>query len=109
MTVLDVGANIGSFSLHAAALGLHVHAFEMQPELVMLVELSKRANGFTKLHVHNAALWHESGVPISFTKGSAPPPYTNPFASPHGRGETTLKLRCAGQRGGRRKRAAAHL
>ena len=67
MNVLDVGANVGSFSLHAASLNVRVFAFEMQPELYTLVELSKRVNGFTKLHVHNAALWHETGVEISFT------------------------------------------
>jgi len=67
MSILDVGANVGSFSLHAASLALHVHAFEMQPELATLVELSRRVNGFMKLHVHNQALWHVAGESLSFT------------------------------------------
>lgn len=67
MSVLDVGANVGSFALHAASLGLRVFAFEMQPELATLLELSKRVNGYKRMRVHNAALWNASGVPITFT------------------------------------------
>jgi FkbM family methyltransferase len=67
MTVLDVGANLGSFSLHAASLNVRTRAFEMQPELAMLLELGKRVNGFVKLHVHNVALWDVAGVNVSFT------------------------------------------
>jgi FkbM family methyltransferase len=60
MTVLDVGANIGYFSLLAAQLAGAtgaVWAFEPTPHLVKLLERSIRENGFeSRIHVVPAAV-----------------------------------------------------
>jgi len=66
-TVLDVGANIGAFSLFAAAQGVRVWSFEMQPRLCTLLELSRKVNGFYRMKVFNAALWNETGKEVTFT------------------------------------------
>jgi len=67
MPILDVGANIGAFSLHAASRGCRVFSFEMQPRLYSLLQLSRRMNGYKSLIIHHAALWNETGAPVSFT------------------------------------------
>ena len=67
LSVLDVGANMGAFSLHAAARGCSVFSFEMQPRIYGLLELSRRLNGFHNMVLHHAALWNETGSAVSFT------------------------------------------
>lgn len=67
MVTLDLGANLGAFSLYAASLGRTVYSFEMQPDVCRLLEMSRRMNGYDKMIVHNAALWSESGKELSFT------------------------------------------
>jgi len=66
-TVVDIGANVGAFSLYAASLGCKVWSFEMQPLVQTMLELSRRANGFGNMHTVQAALWNESGLATSFT------------------------------------------
>ena len=67
LPVLDVGANFGAFSLYVASLGLNVWAFEMQPRVHTLLELSRRVNEFHRMRLFHAALWNESGVEVTFT------------------------------------------
>ena len=54
MTVLDVGANIGAFTMLAASLvgpGGHVLAVEPNEGNVRLIEASRRANGFAQVAI----------------------------------------------------------
>ncbi|MBN4056259.1 FkbM family methyltransferase [Rhodothermus sp. AH-315-K08] len=63
-TVIDVGANIGVFSLFASEFvgssGV-VHAFEPQPDLIAMFNRSLQLNGVTNVEVHPAALGEENG------------------------------------------------
>lgn len=64
---LDLGANIGAFSLYAASSGRRVMSFEMQPFVYGLLQLSRMSNGFHKnMKVFNTALWNETGKTVSF-------------------------------------------
>lgn len=67
MPILDFGANFGAFSLHAASKGFQVWAFEMQPVVFTILELSRRVNSYHRMHLFHAALWNESGVGVTFT------------------------------------------
>lgn len=67
VAVLDVGANIGAFSLYVASLGYRLYSFEMQEMVYTLLELSRRVNNYAHMHTFHCALWNESGVEISFT------------------------------------------
>ena len=61
--VMDAGMNAGFYSLLFAAMGCHVTAFEVQPELVRLVTLSARLNGFeTHLSIHRLAVGSGTGT-----------------------------------------------
>ena len=73
LPVVDIGANLGAFALHAASKAAIVHAFEMQQQLFFVLQLSKQLNGYRHLHLHHAALWSESGKEVSFT------PFTGNF------------------------------
>jgi FkbM family methyltransferase len=46
MTVVDVGANLGIYTLIAAQLGCRVHAYECNPEMVDLLERNVAMNWF---------------------------------------------------------------
>jgi FkbM family methyltransferase len=65
-TVLDLGANIGVYTLLASRLvgpGGRVHAFEPNPRLAQLVNLSIRMNGFApRAQVHRVAASDRTGV-----------------------------------------------
>ena len=67
IATLDVGANLGAFSLYVASLGRKLYSFEMQPNMQMLLELSRRVNNFNRMTLFHAALWNETGKEISFT------------------------------------------
>ena len=65
MHVLDIGANIGYFSMLSASLVTRtgsVMAIEPNAENVKLVELSRRANGFEQVTVVQAAAGRELGL-----------------------------------------------
>lgn len=65
MTVFDVGANIGYYSLQAAPLvGREggVHAFEPTPRLARRVEQNAALNGFTNVRVTAAGVSDEVGT-----------------------------------------------
>lgn len=62
---LDVGANLGYFSIIASPLvgdGGEVHAFEPEPRCVQLLQRSLQANGIRNLVVNPTALWSEDGL-----------------------------------------------
>jgi len=60
--VLDLGANVGTFSLAAAAAGFQVLAVEASPKHVELLRRSKQHNGFGDLQVVHAAASDRPGV-----------------------------------------------
>ena len=59
--VLDIGANIGYFSMLAASLGAEVYAIEPLAQNVRLLNASKIANKYTKVHIIPAAASFEVG------------------------------------------------
>ena len=65
--VVDLGANLGAFTLHAASVGQRVVSFEMQPLVYTLLELSVRASGYSgHVTTHNMPLWDVAGVSMTF-------------------------------------------
>ena len=60
--VLDIGANIGLFSLEAARRGAFVHAFEPMPATFAALAANARALGDDKICAHNLALGAQAGV-----------------------------------------------
>ncbi len=65
MHVLDIGANIGFFTMLSAALVTpsgSVMAIEPNPENAKLVELSRRANGFENVTIVQAGAGRELGL-----------------------------------------------
>ena len=69
MTVIDIGANMGFFSLTAASLGAHVIAVEPNPSNVNILLDSARENGFTIEVVQGAAYDRWTTLRL-FTDGS---------------------------------------
>lgn len=64
-TVIDAGANLGQYTLLAAsAVGPHgsVHSFEPVPSTAGLLRQNVAANGFGRIHLVEAALWHEAAT-----------------------------------------------
>ena len=60
--VVDVGANIGLFSLEAARRGARVHAFEPMPATFAALDANAREFGDGKIRAHNLALGAVAGV-----------------------------------------------
>jgi FkbM family methyltransferase len=77
MTVLDVGANVGFFTMLAASLvgpEGRVVAFEPNSNNVRMLEASRRANNFENVHVHCIAASDAPGLlafTTSYSNGSA--------------------------------------
>jgi FkbM family methyltransferase len=80
MTVIDVGANLGYFTLIMAEMvGEHgtVHAFEPNPPIARLLRHSVHVNGFlSRVHIHPEALGDRDGtarliVPENYPGGAA--------------------------------------
>jgi FkbM family methyltransferase len=66
---VDLGTNVGSFTMEAARRHLRVFAFEMQPLLYTALDLSLRASGYSShVTLFNAALWDEDGVEVTFSR-----------------------------------------
>ncbi|HEY2407147.1 MAG TPA: FkbM family methyltransferase [Polyangiaceae bacterium] len=64
MTVYDIGANVGFFSILAARLVGHsgkILAFDPLPTNTQMVEYNAKLNGFEQVEVHRAALGNEDG------------------------------------------------
>lgn len=66
MTIVDVGANAGIYSLAALAVEprADVHAFEPTPEIANRLQLTAQLNRLDRLHVHEVAASIESGTAI---------------------------------------------
>jgi FkbM family methyltransferase len=66
--VIDVGVNVGAFSLFASSMSCRVFGYEMQPFHANLVDMSLRLSGYrSRSHVKNGAVWYLSGKNFSFT------------------------------------------
>jgi FkbM family methyltransferase len=65
---LDVGGNVGYFSMLLAARAKqgHVHVFEPVPVNAALINASKELNGFTNVTINNSAVGNENGT-VSFS------------------------------------------
>lgn len=65
--IVDIGANFGAFSLHAASKGARVFAYEMQPMVYSILEMSRRLNGYHNMILTNVALSNVSDMVVRFT------------------------------------------
>lgn len=80
MSVVDIGANIGYFSILGASLvGAQgkVYAFEPNPENAKLLEASRRANGFEHLVIYQVAAGRRPGLLVlntSYSNGTTATP-----------------------------------
>jgi len=63
--VLDVGSNLGTLALYAAALGCKTHAFEIQPEVACRLEMSITASNLD-VTLHRKAVHSEAGKELTF-------------------------------------------
>jgi len=73
MGVLDIGANIGWFSMLSASIvgaSGHVVAVEPNPRNARLLEASRRENGFDHVQVLQMAAGHETGLLVLNTSHS---------------------------------------
>lgn len=63
-SILDIGANVGVYSLAAASLrkDVEIHAFEPNPYAAARLRLHKRVNGFGNITEHLAALSDKAGA-----------------------------------------------
>ena len=83
MTVLDVGANIGFFTMLAASLtgpGGFVLAVEPNPANAKLIEANKRLNGFEHVRIAQVGAWRNLDLFVlntDFTNGSVAPARDN--------------------------------
>jgi FkbM family methyltransferase len=82
MTVLDVGANIGFYSLLASRAAGNdgvVHAFEADPRNVAHLEANARSNGCSNISVRNMAVADAPGTHVF--RMAAKPTHSSLFAS----------------------------
>jgi FkbM family methyltransferase len=73
MVVLDIGANIGVFTLLAAqlvGLGGRVVAVDPNPRNIRLLEASRRANNFSQIELHCLAAAEKDGILVLNRSGS---------------------------------------
>jgi len=62
--VVDIGAHIGGFSVHAARLAYSgkVYAYEASSRNYALLEINRQMNKAENLYIHNNAVSHQSGA-----------------------------------------------
>lgn len=60
-TVIDIGANIGAFSLLAAQRGAIVYAYEPHPLNLMLLGANCALNGFSDVHINSVCVAAKAG------------------------------------------------
>lgn len=72
MTVLDLGANLGIYTLHALQAGCEVYSFEPVPRTFDILGQNIKANGFAdtgRAHLYNSAVSNKSGtIEFFYTK-----------------------------------------
>ena len=79
MTAIDIGANIGAFTMLAASLvgpAGHVLAIEPNPDNCRMLEASRRANGFVHITIAACAVGRETGLlalETGYSNGTATP------------------------------------
>jgi FkbM family methyltransferase len=66
MVFFDVGAQVGQYTLLAAAAGAVVHSFEPDPATYRLLEHNVRTNRLTNVHLNSCALAEVSGDAIFY-------------------------------------------
>ena len=65
--VIDVGANMGAFTLFAASTGCRVWSFDVQPKLLTLVDMGLRLNNYRhRVKLYNVALHSQEGLEFTF-------------------------------------------
>ena len=67
---VDVGANVGAYSLRAASQGMSVHAFEPNPGNVRILRRNSEINGLT-IDLHECALGSSEGTANLSAGGAA--------------------------------------
>lgn len=60
-TLLDIGGNVGYYTLAAAAAGFDVDVFEPVPANAAMIQQSVARNGFTNVRLHTGALGDRHG------------------------------------------------
>lgn len=100
MTVADVGANVGYYSmLTASIVGPEgkVLAFEASRSNCDLLRASAEANGLDNVEIHHAAVWNEPGVlelrRARGSNGSVTPASDTPAPDASGRVQRTVAVR----------------
>jgi FkbM family methyltransferase len=68
MTVLDIGSNIGLYTLFFAKSVGHVYAFDPQPENCAVLKKSLKVNGLTNTTVIQKAVSNKEGKTTLYTK-----------------------------------------
>jgi FkbM family methyltransferase len=73
-SVIDIGANVGIYSLTVAALrsDIPIHAFEPNPHAFARLRLNKSVNNFLNINERQDALGHIDNQPISLTWRAKP-------------------------------------
>ena len=87
MTVFDVGANIGWYSLNVARLmaGVQVHAFEPLPSTFGYLARNVALNSFTNIHLHHFGFSNKADTLTFYfyPEGSGNASATDLGSSPH--------------------------
>ncbi len=85
-SVVDIGANVGVYTLAAASLrgDIPIHAFEPNPHAYARLRVNKHRNSFSNIFERQDALGHKDNVPIALSWRAKP---GNPISSGAGIGE----------------------
>jgi len=60
-TFLDIGANIGYYSMLGAAIGVETHSFECNPDMIPYIKDSAKKNNFY-IDIHDVAIGDTNGL-----------------------------------------------
>lgn len=89
-TVIDIGANIGAFSLLAAQRGATVYAYEPHPLNLMLLGANCAINGFSECHIKPMGVAAEAGRAALYIPDDAG--FVGRFSLFPGRGSRTIEV-----------------
>jgi FkbM family methyltransferase len=66
--VIDVGVNMGAFTLFAASMHSKVYGYDIQSLLLKLVHMGVAANDYSQLVIlHDTAVWDQAGLNFTFS------------------------------------------